>query len=79
MATTGGNGPEQAWTRRLSPRERDVLRLIAEGMHSSQIAERLQLSVAAVATHRRNIRRKLGLGTIAELTRLAIREGLVEP
>lgn len=61
---------------RLAPREREVLRLIAEGARSPAIAEQLQIAVATVEVHRRNIMRKLGLRTIAELTRYAIREGI---
>jgi two-component system NarL family response regulator len=64
---------------RLAPRERQVLQLIAEGARSSTIAEQLEVSVSTVEVHRRNIMRKLGLRTIADLTRFAIREGLVSP
>lgn len=61
----------------LGRREREVLRLIAEGMRSAGIAEQLHVSVATIEVHRRNIMRKLGLRTVAELTKHAIREGLV--
>jgi two-component system NarL family response regulator len=60
----------------LSRRERQVLALIAEGKRSSEIAERLKISLGTVEVHRRNIMRKLGLHTVAQLTRYAIREGL---
>jgi DNA-binding NarL/FixJ family response regulator len=59
----------------LARREREVLRLIAEGARSTEIATRLHITVATVEVHRRNISRKLGLHTVAELTRYAIREG----
>jgi two-component system NarL family response regulator len=62
---------------RVSRRECEVLRLIAEGMRSPAIAERLHISIATVEVHRRNIMRKLSLRTVADLTRYAIREGLV--
>jgi two-component system NarL family response regulator len=62
---------------RLSRREREVLRLIAEGIRSPGIAEELHVSVATIEVHRRNITRKLGLRTVAELTKYAIREGIV--
>ena len=62
---------------RLGRREREVLRLIAEGVRSPEIAGRLEISVATVEVHRRNIMRKLGLRTVAELTKHAIREGIV--
>ncbi len=60
----------------ISPRERDVLRLIAEGMTTKAIASQLHLSPRTVETHRRNIMEKLDLRGIADLTRYAIREGL---
>jgi two-component system NarL family response regulator len=64
---------------RLSSREREVLRLIAEGERSPAIAERLKITVGTVEVHRRNIMGKVGLRTIAELTRYAVREGLILP
>jgi DNA-binding NarL/FixJ family response regulator len=60
----------------LSPREREVLQLLAEGNSSKDIANRLELAVPTVETHRRQIMDKLNLRTIAELTKYAIREGL---
>jgi DNA-binding NarL/FixJ family response regulator len=63
----------------LARREREVLRLIAEGERSTEIATQLNIAVATVEVHRRNISRKLGLHTVAELTRYAIREGIVSP
>ena len=60
----------------LGAREREVLQLLAEGLSSSQIAERLHVATSTVETHRRNIMRKVGLHNVAELTRYAIREGL---
>jgi two-component system NarL family response regulator len=61
----------------LSRREREVVRLIAEGQRSPAIAEQLHVSLATVEVHRRNIMRKLGLRTVADLTKYAIREGIV--
>jgi two-component system, NarL family, response regulator NreC len=60
----------------LSPREVEVLRLIALGHTSAEIAEKLHLSVRTVETHRSRIHRKLGLSTRAELVRYALRRGL---
>jgi DNA-binding NarL/FixJ family response regulator len=60
----------------LSRREREVLQLLAEGGSTVQIAERLHLSVKTVETHRKRIMDKLGLRSIAELTKYAIREGI---
>ena len=61
----------------LARREREVLLLIAEGVRSPAIAEQLHVTVGTVEVHRRNIMRKLGLRTVAELTKHAIREGIV--
>lgn len=61
----------------LSSREQEVLVLLAHGLHSSQIGEQLGISPATVEVHRRNIMRKVGVRGIAELTKYAIREGLV--
>ena len=61
----------------ISQREREVLALLAAGKRSREIAGHLHLSTATVEVHRRNIMRKLGLRTVAELTHYAIREGLV--
>jgi DNA-binding NarL/FixJ family response regulator len=60
----------------LGPREREVLKLLAEGRTSKQIALALELSVKTVETHRRNITQKVGLRSVAELTKYAVREGL---
>ena len=68
-----GQGPA---LRTLSLREREVLQLLAEGKSSKDIAARLDIAVPTVETHRRQIMDKLGLRTIAELTKYAIREGL---
>ncbi|MBI5257898.1 MAG: response regulator transcription factor [Burkholderiales bacterium] len=68
----GGEGPPQ-----LGRREREVLRLVAEGLRTADIAERLHIAPATVEVHRRNIMRKLDLHSVAELTRHAIREGIV--
>jgi len=60
----------------LGAREREVLARLAEGKRSTAIASELAISVGTVEAHRRNIMRKLGLHTIAELTKYAIRRGL---
>jgi DNA-binding NarL/FixJ family response regulator len=61
----------------LGRREAEILRLIAQGRRSSEIAARLGITVGTVSVHRSNLKRKLGLRTTAELTRYAIREGLL--
>lgn len=60
----------------LSPREREVLRLIAAGQRTKEIASALGFTVETAETYRRRIRLKLGLNSVAELTRYAVREGL---
>ena len=63
----------------LGAREREVLQLVAEGLTSHQIAQRLHIADKTVAAHRHNIMAKLGLHSIAELTKYAVREGLTPP
>ncbi len=61
----------------LTPREKEVLILIAQGLSSQEIAARLFLSAKTVSVHRSNIMRKLGLHKNTELVRYALRQGLV--
>jgi len=63
--------------KQLSPREREVLVGIAEGLGNKEIASRLGVSVRTVETHRERIMRKLDIHCIAGLTRFAINEGLI--
>ncbi len=63
----------------LSPRQREVLRLIAEGYSSKNIAARLGISESTVKSHRKNIMDKLGIHDRVALTRHAIRIGLTQP
>jgi DNA-binding NarL/FixJ family response regulator len=60
----------------LSPRERQVLKLLADGRHNKEIADYLNMSIKTVEGHRQNIMQKLNLHTVAELTKYAIREGI---
>ena len=60
----------------LTPKEREVLQLIAEGANTREIASKLQASVKTVETHRRHIMEKLDTHSIANLTKHAIRQGL---
>jgi DNA-binding NarL/FixJ family response regulator len=63
----------------LSPRELQVLKLIAEAFTSDQIAQELAISRRTVDRHRENILAKLGMRDRVELTRYAIRRGLIDP
>lgn len=60
----------------LTPREKELVQLFAEGWTTNEIAERLHLSPKTVATHRENVLRKLQARGVADLTRYALREGL---
>ena len=60
----------------LTKREREVLQLIAEGKTTKDIASRLYVSIKTIETHRKQIMDKVGLNSVAELTKYAIREGL---
>jgi len=60
----------------LSPREREVLQLMAEGCATKEIADKISVSVKTVETHRKQIMDKLNIHNIAQLTKYAIREGL---
>jgi DNA-binding NarL/FixJ family response regulator len=71
------NSPEESSAfQMLSPREREVLQLIAEGKTSAKIADSLHISIKTVETHRQKIMDKLKTRSVAELTKYAIREGL---
>ena len=62
----------------LTPRETEVIKLVAEGYTNRQIADALVISEKTVERHRSNILEKLGMRDRVELTRYAIRNGLVE-
>lgn len=61
----------------LTTREREVIQLLAEGKTSKEVAITLHLSVKTAETHRTNLMRKLGLHSVADLTRYAVRNGIV--
>jgi DNA-binding NarL/FixJ family response regulator len=63
----------------LTPREQEVVKLVAEAHSTTQIAELLTISPRTVERHRENVLAKLGMRDRVELTRWAIRHGLVEP
>ena len=62
----------------LTAREREVIQLLAEGRTSKEVAATLNLSVKTAETHRTNLMRKLGLHSVADLTRYAVRNGIVQ-
>ncbi len=63
----------------LSAREREIVQLLAEGKSNKQVARALGISVKTAETHRSNIMRKAGFGSLAELVRYAIRNRIIEP
>lgn len=72
-------GPRDSMLSELTAREREVLQCIAEGLSTRDIAARFGLSGRTVETHRANLMRKLAVHSVAQLVRIAIREGLVGP
>jgi len=63
----------------VTPREREIIQLVAEGHSSKEAAAKLGLSVKTIETHRANIMKKLRLPSISDLVRYAIRNRIVEP
>jgi DNA-binding NarL/FixJ family response regulator len=64
---------------RLTPRQREILQLIAEGSSSKQIAQRLNASIKTIESHRASLMERLDIHEVAGLVRYAIRYGLVSP
>ena len=63
--------------RALTKREKEIVSLVAEGYKNREVAEKLQISVKTVETHRANIMNKLALRNLAQLIHYAIRTGMV--
>lgn len=76
---TSADSPEQAMLRELTPRERQVLQLLASGKANKEIAALLGVSVNTIAVHRARLMDTLGIRGTAELTLFAVRSGLVSP
>jgi DNA-binding NarL/FixJ family response regulator len=64
---------------RLTPREREIIQLLAEGHRNKKIAQMLGISIKTVETHRTALMRKIGVKSIVELVRYAVRNNLTEP
>jgi DNA-binding NarL/FixJ family response regulator len=71
--------PHSGGTARLTPREREILQLLAEGNSNKEIAAKLGISVKTAETHRSRVMAKLNLNSITDLVRYAVRNGIVEP
>lgn len=63
----------------LTPRERQIVQLVAQGLSTKEIANRLGLSAKTVANHRMSVMTKLGVHNVAGVTRYAIEQGLINP
>lgn len=79
LRLTRGGGDPQKESAQLTPRQREILQLIAEGRSTREIAERLSISIKTVETHRGQIMQRLNVRDVASLTRYAIRLGLIAP
>ena len=74
-----GDAPATARGTLLTDREREVLAWLARGLSSKEVAQRLDISVRTVETHRANLMHKLGVKSVALLIQVAIREGIIDP
>jgi DNA-binding NarL/FixJ family response regulator len=79
MSSLIRNYLDRGYARAITNREEEILKLVAEGHSSKEIADLLVISVKTVERHRANLLQKLGLKDRLELTRYAIRAGLIEP
>jgi RNA polymerase sigma factor (sigma-70 family) len=70
---------EQQNSNNLTPREQEVLTLLADGESNAEIAEKLSISPKTVSRHRENIMQKLNLHSRTELVKYAIRKGIIQP
>ena len=77
LRNPAGGESAPAWA--LSGREREIVQLLAEGKSNKEVASALGISVKTAETHRSNIMRKSGFGSLAELVRFAIRNRIIEP
>jgi DNA-binding NarL/FixJ family response regulator len=77
-APAPGARAAEAPGKRLTPREREILQLLAEGRTTKQVALALSISVKTVETHRSNLMRSLGLDSISALVRYAVRNRIIE-
>jgi len=78
LGRTAAEAPAQGASSRLSPRERQIVKLVAESKSNKEVANILEISVKTVESHRANIMEKLNLHSVTELVRYAIRNNIVE-
>ena len=77
-AVVSGNGADESILNTLTNREREVMKLISEGIGNKEIAKLLHISPRTVDSHRSNILKKLGSSSNAELVKIAMKHGLIE-
>lgn len=77
ISRSRSGGCEGSLPSRLTGRERQITQLLAEGRSTGQVARQLHISAKTVATHREHVFRKLKIRSVAELTRYALREGII--
>ena len=75
----GGNGKASPSLDDITPRQREILRMVARSHTSREIGEKLEISPRTVETHRANMMQRLGIHDVAGLVRFAVAAGLVEP
>jgi DNA-binding NarL/FixJ family response regulator len=78
LGRAGGDGPSETPFCRLTSRELEIVKLVAESKPNKEIAHLLQISIKTVESHRAHIMEKLGLHSVTELVRYAIRNNIVE-
>lgn len=76
---SGSHGSREQTGPRLTPREREVIQLLAEGHRNKKIAQHLGISIKTVETHRTTLMRKIGVKSIVDVVRYAVRNHLTEP
>lgn len=78
---TTGSGPADSGDRvaTLTPHQREILRMLADGLSAKEIARKLDISSRTVESHKYQMMTSLGAGSSAELVRIAIRHGIVDP
>jgi len=77
--TQSGNRDSSDAVSRLTPHQREILRMLAEGLSAKEIARKLEISARTVESHKYQIMESLGAESSAQLIRIAIRHGVVEP
>jgi DNA-binding NarL/FixJ family response regulator len=79
LSPAAGGAPAGETAEALTSREREIVQLIAEGRSSKDVAAALRISVKTAETHRTNLMRKLGVHSVSEIVRYAIRNGIIAP